>query len=64
MLTAGGWRDDGWPVATLRIGARTVLGGGMSVVPPVAGGAVVDAEARTAIAALVAGLRIQGLVAA
>lgn len=64
VFTAEGWRDDGWPVAALRIGARTVLGGGMSVVPSPSGGTVIDAEARAAIAALVAGLRIQGLVAA
>jgi hypothetical protein len=63
ILTSGGWRDDGWPVAALRIGARTVLSGGMSVVPTAVGGAVVDVEARAAIAALVAGLRVQGLVA-
>lgn len=64
VFTAEGWRDDGWPVAALRIGPRTVLGGGMSVVPAPAGGTVIDTEARAAIAALVAGLRIQGLVAA
>ncbi|TRW14349.1 DUF2793 domain-containing protein [Glacieibacterium frigidum] len=63
VFTADGWRDDGWPVAALRVGTRTVLGGGMSTVPPVEGGAVVDAEARAAIAALVADLRFQGLVA-
>lgn len=63
VFTAEGWRDDGWPVAALRVGTRTVLGGGMSVVPAIAGGTVVDAEARAALAALVAGLRIQGLVA-
>lgn len=63
VFTADGWRDDGWPVAALRIGSRTVLGGGIGVVPPVTGGTIVDAEVRAALAALVTGLRIQGLVA-
>ena len=63
MYTAEGWRDDGWPVATLRIGTRTVLGGGMCVVPAASGGSVIDVEARAALTALVAGLRVQGLVA-
>lgn len=64
VFTAGGWRDDGWPVAALRIGARTLLGAAATTVPVVSGGAVVDLELRAAVAALVAGLRDQGLVAA
>lgn len=63
VFTADGWSDDGWPVAALRIGTRTALGGGLSVIAPPTGGAVVDTEARGAIAALIAGLQIQGLVA-
>lgn len=63
VFAADGWRDDGWPVATLRIGSRTVLGGGMSVVPATSGGAVIDVEVRATVAALAAGLRVQGLVA-
>lgn len=60
----GAWRDDGWPVAGLRIGARLVLG-----VPPVAlaapsGGVTIDVETRAALADLVSALRAQGLVAA
>ena len=63
VFTGDGWRDDGWPVAALRIGTRTVLGGGMSVVPAASGGSVIDVEARAALTALVAGLRVQGLLA-
>lgn len=63
VFTASGWRDDGWPVAALKVGTRTLLAGPATTVPAVSGGAVVDVEARTALAALIAGLRAQGLVA-
>ena len=63
VRTGTGWRDDGWPAAGIRIGARLALG-----VTPVAvglptGGTIVDLEARTAITVLVTALRSQGVVA-
>lgn len=58
----GGWSAGGWPVAGLDIGGRPVL----SVAPvPVAapvGGSIVDAEARVAIADVLAALRAQGIL--
>ena len=60
--SAGQWRR-GLPVAGLVIGGREVLAAEPSEVAQPHGGAVVDVEARTAIAALLTGLRGMGLVA-
>lgn len=57
------WRDDGWPVAGLRIGGRLMLAAVPATVAAPVGGTTVDVEARAALAALTATLRAQGLVA-
>lgn len=61
VLWDGGW-SSGWPVASLRIGARSLF-----AVPPVAlsapaGGATIDVEARAAIGAILTALQDQGLI--
>jgi len=63
------WRDGGWVAGDLS--GRRVSIDGIAVVGPQAaaiadpdGGAVVDGEARTAIAAILAALRSHGLIAA
>ena len=59
------WDDEwssGWPVGSLRIGAREVLGAMPVSVPAPSGGLNIDVEARTAIAAIVSALRAQGLI--
>ena len=61
VLWDGEW-SVGWPVNSLRVGTRNVLS-----VPPVevtlsTGGAMVDMEARAAIAELLSALRGQGLI--
>ena len=58
-----GWSVGGWPVTALRIGGRQVLGAAPVVIAAASGGTVVDAEARSSIAAILALLRDQGLSA-
>jgi hypothetical protein len=58
-----GWTISDWPVRALRVGTRLIFAAAPVTVSPPAGGAVIDAEARTAIAALVAALRDQGVLA-
>lgn len=62
------WEADGWRVGEVRAGRVAV--GGVQVVGPrqpaiaePAGGAVIDAEARAAVAAILASLRAHGLLA-
>lgn len=57
-----GWSVGGWPASGLQIGGRAVLAALPVALEPPAGGAVVDAEARAAIAAMIAVLRDQGIV--
>lgn len=59
----GTWVADGWPVRALRIGGRLVLAGEPAALPAVAGGTVVDVQARAAIAAITTALRAMGLAA-
>jgi len=73
--TAGGWRlvapADGMQLlvkstgtfATYRAGAWAVGPQAAAAIPNPAGGATIDAEARTAIAAMLATLRSHGLIA-
>ena len=58
----GVWSVGGWPVSALRIAGRQVLGAvPVNVVGP-SGGITIDAESRTAINALIATLRGQGII--
>ena len=63
VRTAAGWHDDGWPAAGVRVGSRLALTGAAPTVAGASGGAVVDLEARGAIAALLTALRAQGVIA-
>jgi hypothetical protein len=62
VYTASGWRDDGWPVAGLRIGGRLALATAPATVPVPVGGTVVDVETRAALAILLATLRAAAIV--
>lgn len=57
-----GWFSDAWPVAALRIAGRNVLGADPTGITCPAGGAIVDIEGRSAIEAIVAVLRAQGII--
>ncbi len=62
VRTAAGWRDDGWPASGVRIGTRLALSGTAATVTAASGGAVVDAELRASVAALLVALRGQGMI--
>ncbi|MBU6167356.1 MAG: DUF2793 domain-containing protein [Alphaproteobacteria bacterium] len=62
LVHDGGWQA-GWPVAGLRIGGRSLLQAAPASIAPPTGGSSVDAEARTALSALIAALQAQGLLA-
>ncbi len=62
LVHRGGWQAS-WPVAGLTIGGRTVLAANPVAIAPPTGGTVVDAEARSAIAALITALRQMGVLA-
>ena len=64
LFRAGSWQVGAWPVRSLTIGGRAVLGATPTPLATVTGGGVVDAEARAAIAAIAAVLRAQGLATA
>lgn len=61
VKTASGW-SSGWPAGGLTIGGRAVLAAPPVAVTVPAGGAVIDAEARASIAAIVGALLSQGIV--
>ncbi len=52
---------SGWPVASLRIGAREVLGAPPETVAGPSGGALIDNECRSALNALLLALTRQGI---
>ena len=62
VFTAAGWRDDGWPVAGLRIGTRLALVNPAPIVAVPSGGATTDIEARAGVAALISALRLAGVL--
>lgn len=59
-----GWDGDGFPVRSLTIGGRKVLGVEPEAIPMVSGGDVVDAEARATLSIVINVLRTMGIVAA
>lgn len=59
---AGAWHGDTWPVHALTVDGRTMLGTPPAALAPPVGGAVIDVEARAALAALTAAVRAMGLV--
>ena len=58
----GLWRADGWPVASLSVGGRSVLAAPAVSVSVPAGGGVVDSECRQAVDSLISALRAQGVI--
>lgn len=61
--TNGVWRTGAVVGRSLEIGGEQVVGGRRPAIPTPAGGAVVDAEARATVAAVLAALRAHGLIA-
>lgn len=59
--TGSAWNEGIWPASALFIGAQQVVGPRLAEVPSPSGGTVIDAEARSAIAALIATLKSHGL---
>jgi hypothetical protein len=56
------WQTGALTAAFLSIGGRQVVGARQSAIVEPAGGAIVDAEARTAISAVLGALRAYGLI--
>lgn len=56
------WSDGDWPVAALTIGGEQVVGPRQPDVPTPSGGTTIDAEARAAIASVIAALKSHGLI--
>lgn len=63
QYTGGAWRDGVVAGNTLRVGGIQVVAAQQAAIATPAGGTTVDAQARTAIAAILAGLRAHGLIA-
>ncbi len=62
MRWAGnGWSEGTLPASALLIGGQQVVGPRLPQVPSPSGGTTIDAEARAAIAALIATLKSHGL---
>ena len=57
-----GWSDGTLPATALSIGGEQVVGPRLPDVPSPSGGTTIDAEARTAIDALIATLKSHGLI--
>lgn len=62
-FTGGQWRTGELTGATLRLGGAQVVGARRGAVADPAGGATIDAEARSALGAVLAALRGHGLIA-
>lgn len=60
--TGTGWSDGALPAAAIRIGGAQVVGPRLPDVPSPSGGTTIDAEARSAIGALIATLKSHGLI--
>lgn len=61
--SAGSWSIGDLPASSLRIGGVQVVGNRQAAIAGPSGGTTVDGEARTAVAAILAGLRAHGLIA-
>jgi len=64
LFSQGSWAVGNWPVKTLTIGGRTVLGNPAAAIADPRGGSVVDVEARAGVAAILSALRSLGLLTA
>jgi hypothetical protein len=60
--TGTAWSDGTLPVAAIRIGGQQIVGARLSDVPSPSGGTTIDAEARTAVDALIVTLKSHGLI--
>jgi hypothetical protein len=60
--TGTAWSDGNWPVAALTISGEQVVGPRLETVPSPSGGTTIDAEARTAVDAIIVALRTHGLI--
>ncbi len=60
--TGAAWSDGNWPVAALTIAGQQVVGSRLETIPSPSGGTIIDAEARTAISAVIVALRTHGLI--
>jgi len=63
LFAAGGWDRGHLRAAKLSVGSNQVVGARLAAVTDPTGGATIDAEARGAIAAILARLRTHGLIA-
>lgn len=61
--TGGQWRVGSLAGRRVEVGGVQVVGGRAAAITSPSGGAVVDAEARTALAAILTALRTHGLIA-
>ena len=60
--TGSGWSDGTMPASAILIDGQQVVGPRLEGVPSPSGGTVIDAEARSAITALIATLKSHGLI--
>lgn len=58
----GTWRIGDWPAATLSVGGNNVVGPRQGAIADPAGGSVIDAESRAALAAILDAMRAHGLI--
>lgn len=63
VFAAGAWEKGQVRAAKLSVGGNQVVGARAAAVTDPSGGTAIDAEARTAIAAILARLRTHGLIA-
>jgi hypothetical protein len=60
--TGIGWSGGEWPVSSLKIADQQVVGPRLETVPSPSGGTTIDAEARSALEAVIVALRTHGLI--